>query len=84
MSSKKKLIISLSAVCLVAVIAVVSVVAVLAAGTQAVQTNVTITYTAYDVSATVSANNGFPGTSGSSNLSISDTKKFKPISLFST
>ncbi len=56
MSSKKKLIISLSAVCLVAVIAVVAVVAVLAAGTQAVQTSVTITYTASDVSATVSAN----------------------------
>ncbi len=56
MASKKKLIISLSAVCLVAIIAVVAVVAVLAAGTQAVQTSVTITYTASDVSATVSAN----------------------------
>lgn len=55
MSSKKKLIISLSAVCLVAVIAVVAVVAVLAAGTQAVTSSITVTYRASMVDATVSA-----------------------------
>ena len=56
MSSKKKLIISLSAVCLVAVIAVVAVVAVLAAGQQIVASTIRVTYTATDVSAAVSAN----------------------------
>lgn len=56
MSSKKKLIVSLSAVCLVAVIAVVAVVAVLAAGQQSITSNVNVTYRATGIAAKASAN----------------------------
>ncbi len=55
MNSKKKLIISLSALAVVALIAVVAVVAVLAAGQQTLTSSIRVQYIAQDVSATVSA-----------------------------
>lgn len=55
MSTKKKLIISLSALCLVLIVAVVAIVAVYAAGTQTVTSNIKVTYTAMEVDGTVSA-----------------------------
>lgn len=55
MSSRKKLVISLSVVACVIVAAVIAVVAVLAATQQAITSNIKVTYTAMDVDATVTA-----------------------------
>ena len=54
-SSKKKLIIAVTVIGVVLLAAIVSVVAVLAAGQQAVTSQVSVTYSVTDVSATVSA-----------------------------
>ena len=54
-SSKKKLIVAATLVGVVLLAAVISVVAVLAAATQSVSSQITVTYSVTDVSATVSA-----------------------------
>lgn len=55
MSSKKKLIISLSVAAAVLLCAIIAIVAVFAAGQQAVQTGFTVTFTASDIDVTVAA-----------------------------
>lgn len=56
MSTKKKIIISISAISVVAILAIIAVVAVFAATSANVTSNIRVSYEAKEVSATVSAN----------------------------
>ena len=54
MSTKKKLIVSISSLCVVVVLAIITLVAVFAAGNQRFESQVSVTYKATNVSATIS------------------------------
>ena len=74
-SSKKKLIVAATLVGVVLLAAVISVVAVLAAATQSVSSQITVTYSVTDVSATVSAKYKQGSTGTATDFTVGGTAK---------